>query len=711
MDRIRLHTALRAGHGALLLLLALCLVLLSGPQALAAGPGPDRPAAAQDTPGVIEMKVTGVKGDPTSFRVKWKTTTPTKGWVAYGTRADVLDQVAYDIRGAEVSDTAHWVQVKGAQPGVEYFFVILSDTQRYDNDGSPFRARIPAPDSAPATAATADKAAPNPPPSAAPFPALDAVLDMKVTPISDGAGGFVVKWKTALPGKGWIKYGTDPDHLNRVAYDARGEDIADTTHWVVVRDKQPASVTSAAKYYFVVFIDGKRHRDGNKPFEVLANTAAEPADRPAPAADTSALPTPAGIASSFDFPLPNYAWRIGYGIKNPSLSDWSNCYSQPISNLWHAGEDWGAAAGTAVKAVADGTVVFADPNYSYPGRVIIVRHTLPDGSSIFSMYGHLGSMSVGVNAGVTKGQVIGTILNQTYNGRDNSHLHWEIRTFADGSFICSRSGQPGPGYTYPDLPDTKGYRNPSDYISSHRGGSCLAQSPHPYSDYYNSTWTLTNPDPNAASTRMHFSRLEVEQGYDYVYVLDANNNRISSFSGSYTGGVWSGTVPGRSVKIQFVTDSSVTAWGFCADALQTAGTVTEVIVDERSSGFTKGGAYWWDDWSRGYSGHMYWTYVNGGVINSWGEWRPNLSAGRWYEVYAYVPDYHTDTTSARYEVHHQNGVSTVVRNQSPYYNQWVSLGTFYFAAGTSGYVRLTDATNEAAGSRQIGFDAIKWVPR
>jgi len=138
----------------------------------------------------------------------------------------------------------------------------------------------------------------------------------------------------------------------------------------------------------------------------------------------------------------------------------------------------------------------------------------------------------------------------------------------------------------------------------------------------------------------------------------------------------------------------------------------EVIVDERSSGFSKGGSYWQDDWSRGYNGHMYWTCVNGNVVDCWGEWRPNLPAARAYEVYAYIPDYHTNTNNARYEIHHRDGVTTVAKAQRPYSNVWVSLGTFNFNAGTSGYVRLTDATGEAAScSTHIGFDAIKWVPR
>jgi hypothetical protein len=100
------------------------------------------------------------------------------------------------------------------------------------------------------------------------------------------------------------------------------------------------------------------------------------------------------------------------------------------------------------------------------------------------------------------------------------------------------------------------------------GGPCLAESPHPYPNNYNNTWTLTNPDSNAASTRVHFSRIETESGWDYVYVRDANNNQINRFDGTRSD-VWSSAVPGRAVKVQLTSDGSITAWGFCVDRIET----------------------------------------------------------------------------------------------------------------------------------------------
>jgi hypothetical protein len=158
-------------------------------------------------------------------------------------------------------------------------------------------------------------------------------------------------------------------------------------------------------------------------------------------------------------------------------------------------------------------------------------------------------------------------------------------------------------------------------------------------------------------------------------------------------------------------------WGGIANANRVpfnvggGGTRPEVTVDERSGEFRKGGAYWWDDWSRGYDGHLYYTCVNGNAVDSWGEWRPNLAGGN-YEVFALIPSYHSNTNNARYEIHHRNGVTTAARAQAPYSDQWISLGTYSFDAGAAGYVRLTDATGEPASCGvQIAFDAIRWAPR
>jgi len=114
------------------------------------------------------------------------------------------------------------------------------------------------------------------------------------------------------------------------------------------------------------------------------------------------------------------------------------------------------------------------------------------------------------------------------------------------------------------------------YYSGHGGTdttttqySTSISSPHPYPNYYDHYWSIYNPD--AISMRVHFSRLETESGYDYVFVGDSDLQSgyyYYYYTGNYPSGRWSGWVPVLSDKriwINLYTDYSITAWGFNID--------------------------------------------------------------------------------------------------------------------------------------------------
>lgn len=174
-----------------------------------------------------------------------------------------------------------------------------------------------------------------------------------------------------------------------------------------------------------------------------------------------------------------------YGVKNPDMQG-GTCFGMDWGQLYHAGEDWYRKDGLStsqaeVTAAARGIVMYI--SYDFPGAVIIIQHYLPpDGEQkIFSLYGHLdpNSVLVNVNQVVTRGQKLGTVLLQYYDGRytdfhDDSHLHFEIRYFYNGSNIYAdypycNGYIPGRGYTYPQNPDifpstANHYTDPISYI-------------------------------------------------------------------------------------------------------------------------------------------------------------------------------------------------------------------------------------------------------
>jgi hypothetical protein len=206
-----------------------------------------------------------------------------------------------------------------------------------------------------------------------------------------------------------------------------------------------------------------------------------------------------GTGDTFSYPMEKRTWFIGYN-RHPEFNRKSACYGEPSTLLWHAGEDWGASINTPINAVGAGIVRYSsklrngaleDPSTTktYPGGVVIIEHTLPDRSSIWSMYGHLDPAKITVSKGdqVTIGnlKIADGLIKQTYNGNDNTHLHWEMRYFFDGSGINSKdskymnscSGIPGPGYTYPGRPDkfvanggagkTYSWTDPSAFVKAH----------------------------------------------------------------------------------------------------------------------------------------------------------------------------------------------------------------------------------------------------
>lgn len=141
-----------------------------------------------------------------------------------------------------------------------------------------------------------------------------------------------------------------------------------------------------------------------------------------------------------------------------------------------------------------------------------------------------------------------------------------------------------------------------------------------------------------------------------------------------------------------------------------------LYVDELSNAFTRSnlGNWWTAKKGCGYNGHAYytWTTTNPDHSTNWGEWRPNLPAGDYYEVQAYAPYCDTDrgeTYGATYTIKHAHGSNTVSVSHQDNIGLWMSLGTYYFNSGTGGLIRLTDVTSTDSG-RGVWFDHIRLRP-
>src|SRR4030042_1566178 len=107
---------------------------------------------------------------------------------------------------------------------------------------------------------------------------------------------------------------------------------------------------------------------------------------------------------------------------------------------------------------------------------------------------------------------------------------------------------------------------------------------------------------------------------------------------------------------------------------------------------------------------------------NYGEWPPVIPQTGYYKVEAYISAHASitwcndagwkinhDTTDARYSIHHANGVSNRALSQYPLSNQWLNLGEYYFKAGSTGYVSLTDLNGEMKFTTSISFSAMRFT--
>jgi murein DD-endopeptidase MepM/ murein hydrolase activator NlpD len=187
--------------------------------------------------------------------------------------------------------------------------------------------------------------------------------------------------------------------------------------------------------------------------------AAARADEPAPVASTFVFP----VGDELDFKKPAPGEARGFNVTDPYLA--VRKARKNRSHRVHYGTDFSARQeGLLVRSVAAGVVDVSDANarvkvskavrVKVPGKVVkgkktyrtvtkrrtswkwrsgwgnrvVIRHVLPDGQVVYSLYAHLAPRSVTVRAGdvVAAGQPIARVGR---TGRATApHLHLEIRT-------------------------------------------------------------------------------------------------------------------------------------------------------------------------------------------------------------------------------------------------------------------------------------------
>lgn len=98
----------------------------------------------------------------------------------------------------------------------------------------------------------------------------------------------------------------------------------------------------------------------------------------------------------------------------------------------------------------------------------------------------------------------------------------------------------------------------------------LAYSPHSYPHKADLSWQFSNTDPQAQGTRLHFSRVDLEENVDWLVITDLKGESYQWITGHHKDGLWTLGVPGNGVGIKLISDGSVSDWGFNLDNLESA---------------------------------------------------------------------------------------------------------------------------------------------
>jgi hypothetical protein len=144
---------------------------------------------------------------------------------------------------------------------------------------------------------------------------------------------------------------------------------------------------------------------------------------------------------------------------------YGNYYAvQPGRMAYHTGADLNLPedrdAHAPVYAVANGVVTYAQKGGGTWGKLIVIRHEMPDGSKVYSRYAHVESIGVKVGQAVQRGAEIGRIGNA--DGLFPYHLHFDISTTS----MLGRNPEDWPGVDEARL--KRDYVDPIAFIRRNR---------------------------------------------------------------------------------------------------------------------------------------------------------------------------------------------------------------------------------------------------
>ncbi len=140
--------------------------------------------------------------------------------------------------------------------------------------------------------------------------------------------------------------------------------------------------------------------------------------------------------------------------------------------------------------------------------------------------------------------------------------------------------------------------------------------------------------------------------------------------------------------------------------LPVKGETNAIIVDNLDSGFSTSGKWRESGWPEEYNDSCLYTKY----VGDWAKWTPNVPADGDYIVYAWWNCYSNRDSNAKFTITYDGGEAVVYKDQgdADTCGEWVELGTYTFAEGTAGSIKVERHSGSTGTS--TAADAVKLEP-
>jgi len=181
-----------------------------------------------------------------------------------------------------------------------------------------------------------------------------------------------------------------------------------------------------------------------------------------------------------------------------------------------------------------------------------------------------------------------------------------------------------------------------------------------------------------------------------AYLYSQDNSPYNFTIADKTDGIYS-------VKVTAYAKSGYSNFADCNFIVDKAHNYVNQVIDDNSSSVSYTGTWVLSNSQADRYGTSY-RYCTAGDGTSKATWKPSISNAGYYNVYAWWSEHENRASNAPYIIDGSNYSDTVKVNQQQNGGKWNFLGKYYFEAGNSGKVTLTNNANGIVIADAVRFE-------